>query len=87
MSSATATTSADRGDQVVSLADYRNARQAAAFLRGTLHEPGWLRDVVVEVADDGGARIVILLAWHTELLARCLPTSVNHVPVLLRVVG
>ncbi len=87
MSSGTARTSRRGAGSVVSLSAYKEALHAAAFLRGTFHEPLWLKDIIVEVADDGTVRIVVLLAWQTPLLSRCIPTAVDKVPVVQRVVG
>ncbi len=70
---------------VVHLGQYREAVRAARFLRGCLHDPAWLRNVLVEVGDQGEARVVVALVWETPLIRRCLPTSVNGLPVVLRV--
>ncbi len=69
---------------VVSLSSLRTAQRAAAFLRGCLHDPAWLRGVAVEVVDDG-ARVLVVLAWETPLIRRCLPHSIDHVPVHITV--
>src|SRR5690242_11084867 len=55
----------DRAVPVVSLAAYREAVRAATFLRGCLHEPAWLKEVVVELADGGEPRVAVVLLWHT----------------------
>lgn len=70
---------------VVRLGQYREAVRAAHFLRGCLHDPAWLRNVLVEVGEQGDAQVVVALVWETPLIRRCLPTSVNGLPVVLRV--
>lgn len=82
-----ATTGRTGGGSVVSLADYRSALHAAAFLRGALHEPAWLHGVVVEVAEDGAVCIVVLLTTNDPMVSLCIATAVNGVPVVQRVVG
>jgi len=73
-----------RGARVVSLATYRDAVRAATFLRGCLHEPAWLKEVVAELTDDGEPRVAVVLHWQTVLICRCLPTRVNGVGVYIR---
>lgn len=69
---------------VISLATYREAVRAATFLRGCLHDPAWLKEVVPELGGDGEARVVVVLLWQTTLIRRCLPTSVNGINVVVR---
>ena len=78
------TARSDRSASVVSLAAYREAVRAATFLRGCLHEPAWLKEVVAELAEDGEPRVAVVLHWQTALVARCLPRRVNGVQVLIR---
>jgi hypothetical protein len=66
---------------VVDLSEYRGAVQAAQVLRGMLHEPPWLLGVSAVVAADVGLEIVVTILREHEMLRRCLPSSVNDVPV------
>ncbi len=69
---------------VVSLRALGAARRAATFLRGCLHDPAWLRGVGIEVVGDE-VRVLVVLAWETPLIRRCLPRSVDLVPVRITV--
>jgi hypothetical protein len=82
-----ATEGMDHPGRLVSLTEFKTAIHAAAFLRGTFHDPPWLKDIIVEVAESGAVYIVVLLTTNDTMLARCIPTAVNHVPVVKRVVG
>jgi hypothetical protein len=75
-----------RGERalLVRLDAYREAVEAALFLRGCLHDPAWLKEVTVELAPDGGARVAVVLLWETTLIRRCLPSRVNGIEVVLR---
>jgi hypothetical protein len=68
-------------DGVVDLSEYRDARKAAQALRGMLHEPTWLLGVSVVVAAEVGLEIIVDILREDEMLRRCLPSSVNEVPV------
>jgi hypothetical protein len=74
----------DRTGHVISLAAFRAARIGADFMLGTFHDPPWMAGVVVEGDGYGGAVLVVLLRWETEMIRRCLPTKVNGVPVMAR---
>ena len=69
---------------VVRLAAYRDAQRAAQFLRGCLHDPAWLDSIVVEVTDDGAARVAVLLNFSTALISRANPTAIDHIEVAVR---
>jgi hypothetical protein len=79
-------TTTSNATAVISLAAYREAVRAAVFLRGCLHDPAWLKDVVPELGANGEARVTVVLFWHTTLIRRCLPTRVNGVEVNVKVV-
>lgn len=87
MSARTTRTSRAAAGTVVALAAYKEARRAALFMRGAFHDPPWLHDITVEVAEDGKVNIVVLLTTTDPMVARCIATSVNGVRVVRRVVG
>ena len=66
---------------MVALAEYHAARRAADVLRGLLHEPTWLLDVKVIVAEEVGFEIIVSIVREDEMIRRCLPRSMNDVPV------
>jgi hypothetical protein len=70
---------------LVGLDAYREAINAARFLRGCLHDPAWLKEVTVRIGEHGDVRVLVVLAWTTPLIERCLPQSVNKVPVTIAV--
>jgi hypothetical protein len=65
----------------VDLAEYCAALRAADAIRGLLHEPPWLLGVSLVVAKDVGFEIVVTIIREDEMARRCLPRSVNEVPV------
>jgi hypothetical protein len=66
---------------VVDVAEWRAAVRCAAALEGLLHAPPWLVDVRVAAAEEVGLELVVTLLWESEDARRCLPRSVDDLPV------
>lgn len=72
-------------DGVVDLGEWRTALRAAEFLRLTHGAVPLLLDVRLVVARDAGFEVVVRLVREDTMLRRCLPRSVNDVPVRVEV--
>jgi hypothetical protein len=69
-----------------SLANYRRAREAAAFLNQTLNRVPWVRCVHAGYTADQTPIIVIVARYApSEMDRRCAPSGVNDVAVEIRV--
>ncbi len=68
-------------DGVVDLAELRAAQKAAEFLRSTIGSAPLFLGVRVVVAPEVGFELEVKLAREDRPLRRCLPCSVNDVPV------
>lgn len=65
---------------------YRHAVRAAAFLRGCLHGP-WLKEVRAQALEDGDAQVLVVILREDVMVRRCVPTSVDSIPVAVVVDG
>jgi hypothetical protein len=72
---------------VVDLAEWRAALRAAEFLRMTHGAVPLLLEVRLAVAREVGFEVVVRLVRDDTMLRRCLPRSVNDVPVHVEVVN
>ena len=55
---------------VVSLSSLRTAQRAAAFLRGCLHDPAWLRGVAVEVSTGSPSRFLQMVKVAAPVIVK-----------------
>jgi hypothetical protein len=54
-------------------------------LQELLHEPAWLKQVLVEMNQElGGLQIVVQLLKDDRYIQACIPSHVNDVPVVTR---
>jgi hypothetical protein len=72
---------------VVDLAEWRAALRAAEFLRSTHGGLPMVLDVRLLTASEVGFEVVVKLVRDDVMLRRCLPRSVNDVPVRVEVVN
>lgn len=68
-------------DGVVDLEEWREARRAAAFLASLYYAPPWLAGIGVGLAPDVGCELRVTISIDTPLIRRCVPTTVNDIPV------
>jgi hypothetical protein len=74
-------------DGVVDLAEWRAALRAAEFLRMTHGALPLLLEVRLVTAREVGFEVVVRLVRDDTMLRRCLPRSVNDVPVRVEVLN
>ncbi len=68
-------------DGVVDLSEWRAALSAVEFLRSTHGQVPAVLGIRLRVARDVGFELEVTLVRDDEMLRRCLPNSVNYVPV------
>lgn len=73
--------------QVVSLDAYRSAVRAAAFMLGCMHDPPWLKVVKPKTLPNGGTQLLVVILYEDVMIRRCIPTSVDKIPVSVVVEG